>query len=221
MSPAAQLSEEENIMGLTLPDVLDQEDLLLDALEAVMVGDAAYFSVGEIDVPAYLLLYQLQTNTYYLAYTILREDSEFTALGELAEKPGKVDSKVTKLKTRNYLIPGRRNSTIELVLNGISEKQKDYFESALFSGQLITIILVKNEILGHDIYNFEEYQFPTSIVIFSGMRWAAEWNAEADGLWTVVLSSEMAGATKDRIWTKTLPPYDLLVDGTPPWEEGA
>ena len=205
-------------MGLTLPDGIEQDDLLLDALEAVMVGDAAFFSLGAFGwmemASAYLL-----GNSYYLAYYLAAEDGCFAKLGELAEMPGKVESKVNRLKTRNYLIAGRRNSSIELVLNGLSPKQKDYFESALFSGREITILRCKNELLAQDVQDSDNFQFPSPITVFNGMRWTADWNAEADGLWSVVLSTEMSGATKDRIWARTVAAYDAAKGETPPWEE--
>ncbi|MCB5269808.1 MAG: hypothetical protein M0Q99_11440 [Candidatus Cloacimonetes bacterium] len=201
-------------MGLTLPDGIEQDDLLLDALEAVMVGDAAFFALGQIDYTSDLL-----DNSYYLAYYLSADAGLFAALGELAEMPGKVESKVNRLKTRNYLIAGRRNSSIELVLNGLSELQKDYFESALFSGLEITILLCKNELLAQGVNDPDNFKFPSPITVFSGMRWTADWSAEADGLWSVVITSEVTGATKDRIWAQTVPAYDHSDGGTPPWKE--
>lgn len=205
-------------MGLTLPDEIEQEDLLLDALEPTMVGDRALFTLGELDN------LQLLENTWYLAWYLAGDSETFFPLGELAEMPGKVDSKVGKLKTRNYLIPGRRASTVELNLNGLSAKQKDYFESALFSGQPITIILCKNELLLADPEDGEAFDFASPIVVFSGLRWTVDWSAEADGLWSVVITSEVTGATKNRIWAQTVPAYDPAwpwgSGGTPPWEGG-
>ena len=205
-------------MGLTLPDGIDQEDLLLDALEATMVGDRALFALGELDDEE-LNFTMMMDNSWYLSCYLDPEFYNFFPLGELAEMPGKVESKVNKLKTRNYLIPGRRASTVELHLNGLSAKQKDYFESALFSGQPITIILVKNELLLADNGDTSAFDFSSPIVVFSGLRWTVDWSAEADGLWSVVITSEVTGATKDRIWAQTVPAYDSTRGETPPWEE--
>jgi len=206
-------------MGLTLPDEIEQEDLLLDALEPTMVGDRALFTLGELDDYEQQVTQMLE-NSWYLAWYLNPASETFFPLGELAEMPGKVDSKVGKLKTRNYLIPGRRASTVELNLNGLSAKQKDYFESALFSGQPITIILCKNELLLADPEDEEAFfDLPSPIVVFSGLRWTMDWSAEADGLWSVVITSEVTGATKDRIWAQTVPAYDPGRGGTPPWEE--
>jgi|GEM_PF-376206 len=202
-------------MGLRLPTSIEQEDLLLGALEAAMIGDRAYFCEGDMmrsDYNTWL------DNAYYLAYMLFFENI-FHELGELAEKPGKTESKINKLKTRNYQIPGKRTSTVELTLNGISEKQKDYFESTLFSGKEISIVLVKNELLIPDAFWGDGFDFDTSIVVFSGLRWTADWNAEADGLWSVVLSTEISGATKDKIEAIRVLKYDPGKSGNPPWEE--
>jgi len=204
-------------MGLKLPDEIEQEDLLLDALEPTMVGDRAFFALGELDEYE-IEITQMLDNAWYLAYYLSGGDI-FIPLGELAEMPGKVDSKVNKLKTRNYMIPGRRNSTVELNLCGLSAKQKDYFESKLFSGEEITILLCKNELLLANVYEPQEFDFPSPIVVFSGMRWTVDWSAEADGLWSITISSEITGATKDRIWAQTVPAYDPTKGETPPWED--
>lgn len=208
-------------MGLTLPTGIDQDDLLLAALEAVMVGDRAVFAVGVGTVAGnYLGDEMLFDNSQYLGYYLFNEYSIWALLGELAEKPGKVDSKVTRLKTRNYQIPGKRSSSIELQLCGLSAAQKDYFESALFSGQEITILLVTNQLASTDPEDTAAYDFSTPVVVFNGLRWTVDWSGEADGLWSIVLSSEITGATKDRVWAQTVPALEAGRGDTPPWEEG-
>lgn len=203
-------------MGLGLPSAIGQDDLLLGALEAAMTGDRAYFAAGDLMGSDY---FSWLENTYYVAYMLL-VTRDFQELGELAEKPGKTDSKINKLKTRNYQIPGKRTSTVELTLNGISEKQKDYFEGTLFSGQEMSIVLVNNELLIPDVMEMEDYfDFDTSLVVFSGLRWTADWNAEADGLWSVVLSTELSGSTRDKILAMKALAHNSGRGGTPPWEE--
>ena len=203
-------------MGLSLPTNIEQDDLLLGALEAAMIGDRAYFCEGDLMRSEEIIWF---VNAFYFA-NLLLASGIFHELGELAEKPGKTDSKINKLKTRNYQIPGKRTSTVELTLNGISEKQKDYFESTLFSGQEISIVLVKNELLIPDVNgNGRDFDFDTSIVVFSGLRWTVDWNAEADGLWSVVLSTEISGATQDKIEAIRLLRYEPDKSGNPPWEK--
>jgi len=84
------------------------------------------------------------------------------------------------------MIPGKRTSTVELSLNGLSAKQKDYFESSLFSGQQITILCMSKE--------------RDRATIFNGMRWTVDWSGEADGLWTVVISTEFSGSTNGKVY---------------------
>lgn len=205
-------------MGLSLPINIEQDDLLLGALEAAMIGDRAYFCAGNM-MSYEENMWDWLVNAYYFAYLILILGF-FEELGELAEKPVKTESKINKLKTRNYQIPGKRTSTVELTLNGISEKQKDYFESTLFSGQEISIVLVKNELLITDVNgDGKDFDFDTSIVVFSGLRWTVDWNAEADGLWSVVLSTEISGATRDKIEAIRLLRYEPDKSGNPPWEK--
>lgn len=203
-------------MGVELPQGLEQDSLLIDDLEAAMVGDQAYFSLGELtedDIAVDGYFY----NTFYLGHYLNNKSSVFAKLGELAEKPGKVDSKVNRLKTRNYQIPGRRSSSLELQLCGLSEAQRDYFESSRFSGEQIVIILCTNQLAQANPLDKNEYGFSSPIVIFNGLRWATDWLAEADGLWSVTLSSELSGSTRDRIWPMTLPAYDPLSELPLPW----
>jgi len=155
-------------------------DLIFSALIDTFIADEVYFGVGEYT--------SAEVGTKYATRTaMITEISTYMkAIGELAENPGKTDSKVNKLKTRNYMIPGKRTSTVELSLNGLSAKQKDYFESALFSGQQITILCMSKE--------------RDRATIFNGMRWTVDWSGEADGLWTVVISTEFSGSTNGKVY---------------------
>ena len=113
-------------------------------------------------------------------------NSNFDLLGELAEKPGKADSKITKLKTRNYTLPGKRTSTVELTVAGLSNRQKNYLESSAFMGKNVTIVACSK--------SFDR------VVIFNGLRWTVDWSGEADGLFSVVISTEFSGITNGKIF---------------------
>ena len=113
-------------------------------------------------------------------------NSNFDLLGELAEKPGKADSKITKLKTRNYTLPGKRTSTVELTVAGLSNRQKNYLESSAFMGKNVTIVACSK--------SFDR------VVIFNGLRWTVDWSVEADGLFSVVVSTEFAGNTAGMVF---------------------
>ena len=171
-----------------LPVEMEDEDLSFDLLEHVMPGDLAYFAIGNA---ADMMNGKEALKNSNL--TILMDD--MVLLGELGEKPGKADVKVSKLKTRNYQVEGHRTSTVELTLVGLSEKQIQYLESPLFQGQEITILLIDGAKELVEPYTQRSFR----VVIFLGMRWTVDWSAEVDGLWTVILSTSMNGATANTI----------------------
>ncbi len=157
-----------------------QTDMDFASLVEGMVADKIFFGMGKYTAA--------EATTAYATQTALTTETNtnMDSLGELAEKPGKADSKVNKLKSRNYLVPGKRTNTIELTIIGLQAKQKNFLESRLFSGKEVTITLVSAE--------------NDRAVVFNGMRWAVEWSGEADGMFSVVISTEYSGATKDRIF---------------------
>jgi len=164
----------------TYPAGTLQSDFDFASLVEGMVADKIYFGFGKYTAAEVTSAYATQ------AALTTEVTTNMDSLGELAEKPGKADSKVNKLKSRNYLIPGKRTNTIELTIIGLQVKQKNYLESRAFSGREVTITVVSNEL--------------DRAVVFNGMRWAVEWSGEADGMFSVVISTEYSGATKDRIF---------------------
>ncbi|MDP3115178.1 MAG: hypothetical protein Q8M98_10470 [Candidatus Cloacimonadaceae bacterium] len=164
----------------TYPSGTTASDLLYSALIDTYIADDIFYGLGSYTAAEVGTKYATKTSMATELNTFLKQ------LGELAEKPGKTDSKITKLKTRNYLLPGKRTNTVEFVISGISAKQKDYFEGALFSGTEITIVAVNKE--------------RERATIFNGMRWVIEWSGEADGLWSVVISTEYSGSSSGRVY---------------------
>lgn len=170
-----------SVVAPTFPGTMNDKDLIFDALMDVLIADDIYFGEGAyVDEGEVESLYGTQTLVQEQLSTVLAR------LGELAEKPGKTDSKITKLKTRNYTIPGKRTSTVELTIAGISNTQKNYLESSAFMGKELTIAIVSK---GLD-----------RVVIFNGLRWTVDWSGEADGLFTVVVSTEYAGSTSGKFY---------------------
>lgn len=170
-------------MALTTPTFASgttAADLLFSALIDTFIADDVYFGIGAYTATEVTTKYASKTAMATEISTYLKK------IGELAEKPGKTDSKVNKLKTRNYMIPGKRTTTVELTMNGLSEKQKDYFEGSLFSGKEITLLCVSKE--------------RDRATIFNGMRWTVDWSGEADGLWTVVISTEFSGNSNGKVF---------------------
>lgn len=148
---------------------LSPEDLMTEGILAAMPGDYAYIGAGSYSAAELELAF---ASKIALQAEI---DDNLVQVGELAEKPQKVESKSTKLKTRNYLIPGKRETTIEVTLAGLGVKQKDWLESSEFSGIEHTMVCVSREL--------------DRAVIFNGLRWIAQWSGESDGLFMVVLSA--------------------------------
>lgn len=168
-----------NVVKATYPSGIDAGDLAFDELLESLVGDEVYFGAGTLsdaDIETYLSDQATITST--LA-------SNFESLGELAEKPSKADSKVDVLKTRNYVVPGKRSTSVEVTLSGISNLQKAFLESASFQNETYTLIMLNRD---HD-----------RMVIYNGMRWITSWSGEVDGVFTVVLASEFGGTTNAKI----------------------
>ena len=172
-------------MGLTTPTYPAgtlQTDFDFASLMEGMVADKIFFGFGKYTAAEATTAYATQT-------TLTTETTtNMDSLGELAEKPGKADSKVNKLKSRNYLVPGKRTNTIELTIIGLQAKQKNFLESRMFSGKEMTITIVSAE--------------NDRAVVFNGMRWTVEWSGEADGLFTVVISTEFSGTTAGKVYLK-------------------
>lgn len=171
----------------TYPTPMTESDMLFNALVDVFIADDVYFGFGSYSDSEVASIYNTQSS-------IKDELSNcFDLLGELAEKPGKADSKITKLKTRNYTLPGKRTSTVELTIVGLSNKQKNYLESSAFMGKNVTIVAASK--------SFDR------VAIFNGLRWTVDWSGEADGLFSVIISTEFSGTTAGRIYLrKDIPP---------------
>lgn len=180
-------------MAVALPSGIDPDLLLMSALQAAMIGDVALFSIGSFsDVEEDFWADTAAFNELF---------AKFQLLGELAEKPGKTESKVTTIKTRNFSVPGKRSSMVELTLAGLSSLQKDYLESDDFAGAYVTILLLPKNYL--DICTLGEEEL--RLVCFNGLRWKVDWSGEADGLWTVVLSTEFSGSSANKIFPYNVP----------------
>jgi hypothetical protein len=163
----------------SFPAGMDAGDLAFDELIEQMIGDDVYIAEGTL-TPA-----DVASLSSIAAYDTALS-TNFDVLGELAEKPGKIDSKLDSLKTRNYKVAGKRTNTLELKLVGISQLQKKYLESPAFSATTMTIILRSRE--------------KDRVIILNGMKWTADWSSETDALFDVLLSTEFAGTTDTRIY---------------------
>ena len=182
--------EESPLFDEGMPPVeMDDEDLTFDLLEHVMPGDHVYFALGSA-------LDHICGDLWAITNGDVDEILQYMAvLGELAEKPGKVDSKINRLKTRNYSISSKRNSSIEINIVGMSTKLKNYLETALFQEQDVAILITEKD--------KEKMSFLTDpgyrCLLLDAMRWTVDWSAEADGFWSVVISTSVNGFTGSKI----------------------
>jgi len=174
---------EGDIMPVTAPTYplgMTSDKLLIANLMPIMPGDTVYFGFGRYASTT-------ESDSAFTASAVANTlNNNYDLLGELAEKAGKLDSKQTRLKSRNYSFAGKRNSTVELNVGGLSCAQKDFLESNSFTGREITIVVgsVDN----------------TRLVVLNGLYWTVDITGETDGLFQVTVSAEFSGPTSDRIY---------------------
>lgn len=174
------------ISKITFPTNMTASDLEFIELLPSLVADKVY--VGSGVFPGLSDINDSVIDTDILSGFL---DNSTDPIGELAEKPGKMDSKTSKLKSRNYSIPGKRTSTVELNLVGLADKQKNFLESSAFQGQELTLFIVSEDL--------------HRVVVLNGLRWTVDWSAEADGLFNVVISTEFSGITANKIFLRDVP----------------
>ena len=149
------------------------------AINLTLPGDLAYFGTGAFTQDQ---ITHMVVDTVPLAAALVRT---MIPMGELAEAPCKIESKSTRLKTRNHSFDLARETTVQLTLAGISTATKDYLESTAFTGVEHTIALVSHAL--------------DRVTFFNGLRWDLSWSAETDGLFTLVISTSITGATENRV----------------------
>ncbi|MDD2650545.1 MAG: hypothetical protein RBS16_01915 [Candidatus Cloacimonadales bacterium] len=106
--------------------------------------------------------------------------SKFIKLSDLAEKPFKLESKVAEVKTLNYILEGKRTSSVELNLVGLTQARKDWLEVELGKKNRTIILENKTE---------------DSVMIFNNKRWVCEWVYEAESVFNATIRTEFAGPT--------------------------
>lgn len=185
------------------PPPIEAAKLSWEKQTPVMPGDLAFFSVGHMS-EADGDLVTFSESSLNMARTL--RGNEFYQMGELAEKPSKIESKATRLATRNSLVSGMRSSSVEIVLNGISNAQKDYYENA-FANQLVTIVLAKNEIMPPDTTDEEAWNFDTEAMVYSGLYWKTNWKSTSDELNSLTITAELRGDTDANIYPLAVPAH--------------
>ena len=111
--------------------------------------------------------------------------NNFEEIGELSEKPFKIESKTEKLKTRHYQLEGKRTNTVTVTIVGISEDKKNWLEEQSNQMTELTFIALSKD--------------KSQVILINGCRWTIDWSGEADGLYTEELTTEFSGKTSERI----------------------
>ncbi len=164
----------------TLPDGMTSGDLgdlskqiAVLKLEECHIGAGSYTSAD--------------IETKFADKTVLATEltASFEKLGLLAEKPVKLDSKTETAKTLHHKFETKRTTTADITINGISQEKKEFLESVSENGTILTLVCVNED--------------KSQALILNGMTWSVAWSTEAFGLWTMVLSSEFSGTTKNTV----------------------
>ncbi len=158
------------ISKITFPEGVEEfsEDSAIFACGSLYIADGDY-TKAEADT-AFATLTAKNTEL----------SDTFTKLSDLADKPFKLGSKVTKFKTLNYTLEAKRDNTIELNLVGLTQSRKKWLEEELGKKNR-TIVL--------------ESKTGDSVMIFNGKRWVCDWAYEAESAFNATISTEYQGPT--------------------------
>ncbi len=164
----------------TLPTGMSSGDLanLLNQIGGVDVYNV-HVGVGELTESEIAAMFASQASMETELST------NFEELGELAEKPFKVESKTEKLKTRHYQIEGKRTNVVTVTIVGINEDKKNWLEEQSAGMAQITLVAVSKD--------------KTQAVLINGCRWTVDWSGEADGLYTQEVTTEFTGKTSGKV----------------------
>jgi len=128
-------------------------------------------------------------NTAFTSKTSMDTElsTSFDELSDLAEKAGKIESNVAKLKTKHYAVDGKRTNKISLNLAGISEERKEFIENYLNDSNKTIVLLDESGL---------------KAMCFNGLRWSGSYSGEFDAVFENVIETEFSGSTVDKIWIK-------------------
>jgi len=141
----------------------------------------AQFASGDLYV-GYGGLTESEANSAFFDRQSMDElvNSKMVKIADLAEKPGKTESKVEQLKTCNYTLPGKRTNNIELSLVGINPARKQWLEEGLNKQNVTFVLLDKTK---------------DSALVFNNHRWVCNWGYELEGFFTATILTEYSGPT--------------------------
>lgn len=174
-------------MAVTKPTFttpVEATDLLFDALQLTAPGDKVFYGFGSYTDEAAAASALAGTAAVGTLETTATKTYE--VLGELAEKGFTFDGKQEKNKTRNYVVPGKQSTTVEVILQGLGFSQVTYLRSSAFAGKIVTIVIASKDL--------------KNLVVLNGVVCTVDVKGETDGNWSVTVGTEFAGALDDKVF---------------------
>ncbi len=163
----------------TYPNGVVNSDIEFDSLISEMDGKHVYIGSGKYTKDEADAAFADKAT---VAITL----GNFDIAGELMESSWKTESSVKTYKTRNYIIAGRRTTTLEIGLAGMSDKQRLFFERSELNSTAMTFLVVSDEL--------------NKVICFSGLRWYCDWSGSNDNGFEVILKTEFSGYTTECIF---------------------
>jgi hypothetical protein len=166
-------------MSVTKPTLPAGVSFSIDELlEAVDGGNIHITDGSYADEAAIKTAFSDQT----VAATTITTD--YIPFGEFQEKPFSVKSDVKILKSYHRSREGRRTTSIELNLIGLSVEQKNWLEKEL-KKKVRTVAIISED--------------KATVAVFNGLKWAYNWSFEADEYCKVTIKTEFSGITEGKI----------------------
>jgi hypothetical protein len=158
------------------------DEMAFSAVKSVLPGGQIYMGIGSYSSAELTSIVNGMDN---LA-TELSEN--YDLWGELADEDDAVDmnSTVETIETRYHIFEKKRTTEIQLKIVGLTKTLKEYVESPTFAKTARTFVVLADG---------DENTF----LILNGLYWRAEWSAQGDNLWTVMLKTSVKGNSDNYI----------------------
>lgn len=152
-----------------------------NALNAKFNGGSLYFGVGNYS--------SVEMGSVFDGMDHLATElaANFDDMGEMADGDAlEINSTVAEIATRHHSLPGKRETTVKLMIAGLTEAKKNYLESRAFGFKKNTIIA-----LGEGDEN--------DALLLNGLFWRCSWSGKIDNAWAVTLEAKFKGYTENII----------------------
>jgi hypothetical protein len=158
------------------------DEMAFSAVKSVLPGGQIYMGIGSYSSA------ELTSIVNGMDNLSAELSSNFDVWGELADEDDAIDMNSTSevLETRYHTLEKRRSTEIQLKLTGVTKTLKEYIESPTFAKTARTFVVLADA---------DENTF----LILNGLIWRAEWSAQIDGLWNIMLKTKVKGSTDDYV----------------------